>query len=79
VDGYLKYVSNYVKVLNSEIGDLTDLKILRDHLAGDDITWKDYKLNCYQEVENNLQYITYFDKDEVTKQFKEVFIVDGKK
>ena len=38
MDGYLKYVSNYVKVLNSEIGDLTDLKILRDHLAGDDLT-----------------------------------------
>ena len=50
MDGYLKYVSNYVKVLNSEIGDLTDLKILRDQLAGDDITWKDYKLNCYKEV-----------------------------
>ena len=43
-------------------------------ITGDpDITWRDYKLNRYREVEQKLDEIPYFDKDTVIAQFKAAF------
>lgn len=77
IDGYLKYVSNYLKVIKPELGTLTDLNVLQEITGQANITWKDYKLGRYKEVESKLNQITYFDTNEVIEQFKQAFIEDG--
>ena len=67
-DGYQIYMSARSK---------TDLDALRQITGKDDITWKDYKLDRFQRVEENLDQIPYFDAETVIQQFREAMEQDA--
>ncbi len=66
--GYMVYMSALSK---------NDLDALRQVTGNPDITWKGYKMGRYRTVEQNLDQIPYFDKDEVIAQFKAAFEEDA--
>ena len=67
-DGYMVYLSALSE---------NDLDALRKITKDPDITWKDYKMNRYREVEQKLDQIPYFDKDVVIGQFRAAFEADA--
>ena len=69
--GYEKGYQVYMSALSEN-----DLDALRKITGDPDITWRDYKLNRYREVEQKLDQIPYFDKDTVIAQFKAAFEAD---
>lgn len=73
--GLAGYEKGY-KVYMSALSD-NDLEALRKITGNPDITWKKYKLDRYQEVEEKLHQIPYFDKERVIEQFKEAFKADA--
>ena len=54
-----------------------DLDALRKATGDEKITWRQYKLDRYREVEQKLDQIPYFDKDTVIAQFKAAFEADA--
>lgn len=69
MDGYVIFMSGKSK---------NDLDALRKITDDPTITWKEYKMQRYQAVEENLEKIPYFDSDEVIAQFKEALAQDAK-
>ena len=68
-NGYVAYRSGMTK---------NDLEALRKATGNSNITWREYKLQRYKEVENNLSNIPYFDANEVIKLYKEALTKDAK-
>lgn len=66
--GYMVYMSALSK---------NDLEALRTITGDPDITWKEYKLNRYREVEAKLGQIPYFEAETVIEQFKAAFEEDA--
>lgn len=69
-DGYVIYRSNRSK---------NDLEALRAATGDDNITWKEYKLKRYENVENNLKNIPYFDTDKIIDLYHRALINDANK
>ena len=69
--GYEKGYQVYMSALSEN-----DLDALRKITGNPNITWREYKLNRYREVEQKLDQIPYFDKDAVIAQFKAAFEAD---
>lgn len=67
-NGYATYMSGRSQ---------TDLDALRKITGDNSITWKQYKLNRYEEVRLNLSKIPYFDSEQVIKQFEEALKIDA--
>ena len=67
-NGYVVYMSGLSK---------NDLEALRTITGDPNITWKEYKLGRYREVEQKLDRIPYFDKETVIGQFKAAFETDA--
>lgn len=67
-EGYITYIS-----ARSE----NDLDALRKITGNDNITWREYKLGRYSQVEQKLDQIPYFDKETVIEQFKKAFEADA--
>lgn len=67
-EGYMIYMSN-----RSE----NDLDALRKITGNPNITWKEYKLNRFRTVEENLNRIPYFDVETGIEQFKAAFEKDA--
>ena len=67
-NGYVAYRSGMTK---------NDLEALRKATGNPNITWREYKLQRYKEVENNLSNIPYFDANEVIKLYKEALTKDA--
>ncbi len=70
------YSDGYV-IYRSRKSD-NDLDALRKITGDENITWKEYKLNRYSFVENNLDKIPYFDKQEVINAYKAALEKDAK-
>lgn len=68
-DGYVTYRSR-----KSE----NDLDAIRKITKDDTMTWKKYKMNRYQQVENNLHNIPYFNAQEVITLYKQALEKDAK-
>lgn len=66
--GYMVYISALSK---------NDLEALRTITGDPDITWKEYKLNRYREVEAKLGQIPYFDTETLIEQFRAAFEADA--
>ncbi|MCI5773652.1 MAG: dockerin type I domain-containing protein, partial [Erysipelotrichaceae bacterium] len=69
-DGYVTYIS--AKSAN-------DLEALRSVTNDPNITWKEYKLNRYKYVADNIGNITYFDPDVIVDEFVKAFKEDDAK
>lgn len=67
-DGYMVYMSGLSE---------NDLDALRKITGDSQITWKEYKLGRYRNVEQNLSRIPYFDPEAVKAQFKAAFEKDA--
>lgn len=67
-DGYMIYMSTLSE---------NDLDALRKITGDENITWKQYKQNRFQTVEDNLNHIPYFDTKDVIQQFKAAFERDA--
>lgn len=67
-DGYMIYMSTLSE---------NDLDALRKITGDGNITWKQYKQNRFQTVEDNLNHIPYFDTKAVIQQFKAAFERDA--
>lgn len=72
VAGYEKGYMTYMSALSEN-----DLDALRKATGDEKITWRQYKLDRYREVEQKLDQIPYFDKDTVIAQFKAAFEADA--
>ncbi len=72
VAGYEKGYMTYMSALSEN-----DLDALRKGTRDEKITWRQYKLDRYREVEQKLDQIPYFDKDTVIAQFKAAFEADA--
>lgn len=68
-DGYVTYRSTK---------STTDLDALRQITKNDTITWKQYKMNRYKTVEQNLNNIPYFNSQEVIEAYKQALQKDAK-
>lgn len=67
-DGYMVYMSARSK---------NDLDALRQITQNPTITWREYKLDRYAEVEQNLHTIPYFDPEDVVEMFRTAFVGDA--
>ena len=72
IAGYEKGYMTYMSALSEN-----DLDALRKATGDEKITWRQYKLDRYREVEQKLDQIPYFDKDTVIAQFKAAFEADA--
>lgn len=72
IAGYEKGYMTYMSALSEN-----DLDALRKATGDEKITWRQYKLDRYREVEQKLDQIPYFDKDTVITQFKAAFEADA--
>lgn len=73
VGGYEKGYRIYMSALSAN-----DLDALRQITGREDITWKQYKMERFQRVEENLENIPYFSAETVIQQFKAAFEADAK-
>ena len=69
-NGYVAYRSGMTK---------TDLEALRIATNNPNITWRDYKLQRFANVEDNLGNVSYFDVDKAIELYKEALIKDSAK
>ncbi|HBC2029586.1 TPA: hypothetical protein I9Z65_001471 [Clostridium perfringens] len=67
-NGYVAYRSSMSK---------NDLEALRIATDNPDITWKQYKMDRFNNVENNLNKIPYFNTDNAIKLYKDALIKDS--
>lgn len=67
-DGYVTYRSKK---------STTDLDALRQITKNDTITWKQYKMNRYETVKQNLSNIPYFNSQEVIEAYKQALKKDA--
>ena len=67
-DGYVTYRSGK---------STSDLDALRKITKNDSITWKQYKLDRYEHVKENLSRIPYFDAKEVIAAYKQALEKDA--
>ena len=74
VGGYEKGYRIYMSALSAN-----DLDALRQITGREDITWKEYKIERFRQVENNLKNIPYFSAETVIAQFKAAFEADAQK
>lgn len=74
VGGYEKGYRIYMSALSAN-----DLDALRQITGREDITWKEYKMERFRQVENNLGNIPYFSAETVIAQFKAAFEADAQK
>ena len=74
VGGYEKGYRIYMSALSAN-----DLDALRQITGREDITWKEYKIERFRQVENNLKNIPYFSAETVVAQFKAAFEADAQK
>ncbi len=68
-DGYVTYRSGKSQ---------NDLDALRKITGNPDITWKQYKMDRYKHVEENLSKISYFNAEDVIQAFVETLQKDAK-
>lgn len=73
--GVAGYSNGYVTYRSGKSSN--DLDALRKITGNDTITWKEYKLNRYAEVGENLNKIPYFDIDLVIDAYKEALEKDA--
>lgn len=73
--GVAGYSNGYVTYRSGKSSN--DLDALRKVTGDDRITWKEYKLNRYAEVEKNLNQIPYFDTNLVIEAYKEALEKDA--
>lgn len=69
------YTNGYVAFLSKM--SKNDLEALRTATGNPDITWKEYKMNRFKNVEDNLKNVKYFDTDDAIKLYKEALIKDS--
>lgn len=74
VGGYEKGYRIYMSALSAN-----DLDALRQITGREDITWKEYKMERFRRVEDNLGNIPYFSAETVVAQFKAAFEADAQK
>ena len=74
VGGYEKGYRIYMSALSAN-----DLDALRQITGREDITWKEYKMERFRRVEDNLGNIPYFSAETVIAQFKAAFEADAQK
>ena len=72
VGGYEGGYQIYMSALSEN-----DLDALRKVTGDENITWKQYKQNRFQNVEDNLDNIPYFDAETVIRQFQTAFERDA--
>lgn len=72
IAGYERGYMTYMSALSEN-----DLDALRKATGDEKITWRQYKMDRYREVEQKLDQIPYFDKDTVIAQFKAAFEADA--
>ena len=73
--GVAGYSNGYVTYRSGKSSN--DLDALRKVTGDNSITWKEYKLNRYAEVEKNLSQIPYFDTNLVIEAYKEALEKDA--
>lgn len=73
--GVAGYSNGYVTYRSGKSSN--DLDALRKVTGDNSITWKEYKLNRYAEVEKNLNQIPYFDTNLVIEAYKEALEKDA--
>lgn len=73
--GVAGYSNGYVTYRSGKSSN--DLDALRKVTGDNSITWKEYKLNRYAEVEKNLNQIPYFDTNLVIEAYKEALKKDA--
>lgn len=79
-DGYMAYFSQkYVGNNSGKPGDnTTDLKALRYIMKNDKITFKEYKLNRYKELESNFNVTgTYINSQQIYEEYLEALKLDA--
>ena len=69
------YMNGYVAFMS---GNRTDLDALRIATGDPDITWKEYKMDRFNRVSEQLEDIPYFDYEDIIKQFENALRADGK-
>lgn len=69
------YTNGYVAYRSTMSNN--DLEALRIATNNPNITWKDYKINRFKFVENNIDNIKYFDYNNAIKLYKEALIKDS--
>ena len=67
-DGYVAYRSEAYK---------NDLEALQTATGNPNNTWKDYKMDRYENVANNLDRIPYFDSNEVIDLYSKALVKDA--
>lgn len=72
VGGYENGYRIYMSALSEN-----DLDALRQITGKADMTWKDYKMARFQNVQDNLHRIPYFQAETVIRQFQEAFERDA--
>ena len=73
--GVSGYSNGYVTYRSGKSSN--DLDALRKVTGDNSITWKEYKLNRYAQVEENLSKIPYFDTNLVIEAYKEALEKDA--
>lgn len=73
--GVAGYSNGYVTYRSGKSSN--DLDALRKVTGDNSITWKEYKLNIYAQVEENLSKIPYFDTNLVIEAYKEALEKDA--
>lgn len=75
--GYAGYDNGYITYYSGK--SQTDLDAIRKITNNENMTWKKYKMDRYNEMENQWNNMTYIDPDEVLEQYKQALKIDAER
>ena len=75
--GYAGYENGYITYYSGK--SQNDLDAIRKITNNTNMTWKKYKMDRYNEMENQWNNMTYIDADEVLEQYKQALKIDAER